>query len=234
MMQSNIAIIPARGGSKRIPKKNLVRFIDRPMIAHTIQAAIDCGRFDRVYVDTDNAEIAKESRKFGAEVPFLREIHMDDFSTVSDSTIEFCNRLSSAQVEFTTVTQLFAVTPLRTAADINLMLDHFFEAQHKTLLSCSVCSWPNPYWSGELKSSGEIRWLFPNMLNHRSQDLPQLFVPSGAVWIASLEALRENQSFYHADTRYFPLPFFSCIDIDTMQDLQLAEAMHHMLEQKNH
>ena len=91
--KKNIAIIPARGGSKRIPKKNIIDFFGKPLIAHTIESAIKSNIFDRVIVSTDCKEIAKISLQYGAEVPFMREDKADDFSPISDATIYTLKRL---------------------------------------------------------------------------------------------------------------------------------------------
>ena len=115
----NLAVIPARGGSRRIPKKNIVDFFDKPLIAWTIQAAIQSNIFDKVIVSTDDQVIANIAIKYGAEVPFLRDNYADDYSTVSDVV---CNEVSKLEEElkwkFQTVAQLMPNCPLRNKDDI--------------------------------------------------------------------------------------------------------------------
>ena len=133
----NIAIIPARSGSKRIPKKNIVEFNGKPMIAWTIEAALNSNMFSKILVSTDCEEIAEISREFGADVPFLRRGFSDDFTPSAEAT---CDSLLQAEeyweVSFTTVTQLMANCPLRTGSDIKNFHMKFFERREDFLLSC--------------------------------------------------------------------------------------------------
>lgn len=119
VMRNRLAVIPARGGSKRIPRKNLVDFYGKPLVAWSIEAALSSGLFERVFVSTDDPEIAAVAAHHGGEVPFLRDRHCDDDSTVSDVTIHTLLQLETKlQETYASVVTLQATCPLRDASDI--------------------------------------------------------------------------------------------------------------------
>ena len=124
-MSKVVAIIPARGGSKRVPGKNILDFCGKPMIAWSIEAAQKSKLFDAIVVSTDNEEIAKVAIKYGALVPSLRKIAADDLSPVSEATIHTIEQLESQGLYFDVVVQLFAVCPLRNAEDIKKAYSFF-------------------------------------------------------------------------------------------------------------
>jgi len=133
----HIAVIPARGGSRRLPKKNTIDFMGKPMIAWTIEAAQAACTFDRILVSTDSIEIAQVAEEYGARVPFLRSRAYDDHSPVSEATcvaLEQCSEELGEQ--FDVVTQLMANTPLRTADDIRCALQHFLDGGASAQISC--------------------------------------------------------------------------------------------------
>jgi CMP-N-acetylneuraminic acid synthetase len=223
---SNIAIIPARGGSKRILRKNITPFKGRPMIAWTIDAALESGNFDHVIVSTDDAEIAETAQAEGADVPFLRSAHADDQSPVSDAII---TALGQAEAHFatgfTTVTQLMPNCPLRGTDDIRAAWAHFYDGAHRFQISAFEFGWMNPWWAARLKTDGQPDWLFPEARLSRSQDLDRLYCPTGAIWIADCAALVEHRSFYGPGHVLCPMPWQSAIDIDDWHDLHMAEAL---------
>jgi CMP-N-acetylneuraminic acid synthetase len=223
---TSIAIIPARGGSKRIPRKNIIAFRGRPMIGWTIEAALQSGVFDRVLVSTDDADIAEAARAEGAEVPFLRDAHADDQSPVSDAVI---TALHQAQRHYATrfdvVAQLMPNCPLRGARDIRAAWAHFRQGGHRFQISAFEFGWMNPWWAARIGPDGQPDWMFPQARLARSQDLDRLFCPTGAIWIADAAALIEARSFYGPGHVLCPMPWQAAVDIDDMQDLHMAEAL---------
>lgn len=218
-----VAVIPARGGSKRIPRKNIIDLHGKPMIAWTIEAALRSGRFSRVLVSTDDPEIAEVSRSYGASVPFLREQHADDVAPVSLATLA---ALQQAQRElgetFDTVVQLMANCPLRTEQDIVSALDRFAGNAAVAQISCFKFGWMNPWWAAKLGEGGAPEFLFPEARKARSQDLPPLYCPTGAIWISSVEALERHQTFYSPGHVFHPMHWMSALDIDDEFDLEMA------------
>ncbi len=222
----HIAIIPARGGSKRLPNKNIIDFKGKPMIAWTIEVALQSGLFHRVLVSTDSSEIADIAKQYGASVPFLRSQAADDYSPVSYATyyaLQQC--VQELGEEYDIVTQLMANTPLRTAKDIQDSMENFLNRSAVAQLSCFPFGWMNPWWAFKLKDDGQPDYLFDESLTERSQDLPTLYCPTGAVWIAKSKTLLKNRSFYCPGHIFYPLAWQSAVDIDDEDDLAMAEAV---------
>lgn len=227
MTDKVIAVIPARGGSKRIPRKNIVDFEGKPLLAWTVQAALDSGCFDKIVVSTDDPEFADIAIQHGAEVPFLRDGLSGDHDRVSDATIHTLNQIEAAGESFDTVVQLFSVCPLRTAAEILEALNTFTREERQFQLSCFRYVGANPWWAVKLDASGHPTPVF-EAFGARSQDLPELYCPTGAIWIARVNSLREAGTFYGPDHVFHEIDWISAIDIDTMEDLKLASALRHV------
>ncbi len=225
-VNQNIAIIPARGGSKRIPKKNIIDFNGQPMIAWSIQAAKDSGAFTRILVSTDDPEIAEVAKSLGAEVPFLREQYADDHSSVSEATAAALQQaMDYWQEDYKVVVQLMANCPLRDGLDIKAALASFEQHKRTAQISCFEYGWMNPWWAVTLDAQGEPNPLFPEALKQRSQDLPTLYCPTGAIWISTTEALLEHHSFYSPQHVFEPLSIRSAMDIDDYADMRMAKAL---------
>lgn len=225
-MDGSIAIISARGGSRRIPRKNIRPFMGRPMIHWTIDAALESGCFEHVLVSTDDDEIRYVSRAGGAEVPFLRVENADDHATVSQAVYSAILQSEKYwEKRFRVVTQLMPNCPLRTANDIQRAMTHFHDHPNKFQISTFRFGWMNPWWALQKNPDGTAEQLFPEAVASRSQDLPPLYCPTGAIWIAECEAFRKAQTFYGPDFSLFELPWESAVDIDEPADLRMAEAV---------
>jgi CMP-N-acetylneuraminic acid synthetase len=222
---SHIAIVLARGGSKRLPRKNILDFHGKPMVAWTVESALISRKFDRVLLSTDDQEIADIGRSYGADVPFLRMTAKDDISSSSEATLA---ALSQAEEhwgqEFDVVTQLMANCPLRDAVDIECATTCFETGVAPSQISCFRYGWMNPWWAARLDESGEPKYVFPEAHYARSQDLQPLYCPSGAIWTAHVSALKTAGSFYMPKHRFFPLHWVSAMDIDDAEDLEMASA----------
>jgi len=230
-----IGIIPARGGSKRIHKKNIIPFADgTPMICRTIKAALESGIMDAVVVSTDDEEIAEISRKAGAEVPFLRTSAKDDFAPVSEATLSTLNEYEQLTgKKFNTVIQLMANCPLRTSQDIKDQYSDFLKKPSLSSISSFKYGWMNPWWAHKTNKEGIAKALLPKHIRFkRSQDLETLFCPSGATWISETKQLRKHNSFYTPRYRFFSISWQSAIDIDDLEDLEMAEAIWHIQQTK--
>jgi CMP-N-acetylneuraminic acid synthetase len=225
LVVKHIAMILARGGSKRLPRKNILDFHGKPMLAWTVEAAIKSGQFDRVLLTTDDSEIADIGRSYGAEVPFLRNAALDDMATSSEATLV---ALSQAEdywgVQFDAVTQLMANCPLRDAGDIKSSIEAFANRDVSSQISCFRFGWMNPWWAVKLDAQGTPDYLFPEARLARSQDLPPLYCPSGAIWTARVQALKAEKTFYAHGHTLYPLSWISAIDIDDDKDMEMAKA----------
>lgn len=226
MVDRRIAIIPARGGSKRIPGKNVVDFNGQPMIAWTIIAAKQSGLFDRILVSTDDPKIAEVSIRCGAEVPFLRKDFADDYATVSEATVSALQQaMDYWQEEYSVVVQLMANCPLRTSSDIESALASFEKCKRVSQISCFEYGWMNPWWAATINKLGQPTKLFPETFGKRSQDLPKLYCPTGAIWISTTAALLTHKSFYSPEHVFEPISLESAVDIDDYTDLNFAKAL---------
>ncbi len=228
-MTHTIAVIPARGGSKRVPKKNIREFCGKSIIAYTIEAAQDSGIFDKIVVSTDDPLIAEVSKEYGAEVPFLREPNIsDDFSPVSLATLDALERLDPKGKDFTHVAQLMANCPLRDAKDIINSYHQFIETDVDSQISVTRYLWMNPWWAMKKDEYHYLNHVFEDVLNKRSQDLPELFCPTGAIWWAKTEKIREEKTFYTRKCGGWETSWQHGIDIDTEDDWLIAEILFKM------
>ena len=224
MPATAIAIIPARGGSKRVPKKNIRSLFGKPMIGYTIEAAIASGLFARIIVSTDCQEIANISLEYGAEVPFIRSAELaDDFTPVSAVTLNMLQQTDPEGSNYHLICQLMANCPLRNSNDIKNSSIQFTETNSSSQISVVRYGWQNPWWAMKRNEGFTLDPLFPNSLTSRSQDLPDLYCPTGAIWWAKSEILREHGSFHVPGRTGFELSWQHGMDIDTEEDWELAK-----------
>lgn len=222
-----LAIIPARGGSKRIPKKNIIDFHGKPMIAWTIEAAIKSACFDEILVSTDDNEITEIAKKYGASVPFLRELNKDDYSTVSDVVISEKNRLNQ---KYDVIVMLMPNCPIRNEFDISSSLNNFIDNKRDFQISSFKYGFMNPYWAHKIDNKGKGVPIFKDAVSSRSQDLSDLYCPTGAIWIAKDKSLEISKSFYGTGFIMEPINWKNALDIDDYEDLELAEMIFNYIK----
>ena len=228
-MVKKIAIIPARGGSTRVPYKNIINFNGKPMIAYTINAARESGLFEHIIVSTDDETIAEVSKQWGAEVPFLRTQYADHHSTVSLATLFALNQAEEYYKEkYDIVVQLMANCPIRDSRDIQISVDNFMRKRSEAQISCFKFGFSNPWWAFTLDEDGRGTNIIKVDTNKRSQDLKTLFCPTGAIWISTSKHLREYKSFY-GNHRYFEIDWKHAVDIDNYDDVEMANVVFNMI-----
>jgi CMP-N-acetylneuraminic acid synthetase len=221
-----IAVIPARGGSKRIPQKNIIDFMGKPIIKWTIEAAKKSMLFDRIIVSTDCSEIADVAKQCGIDVPFLRDDKSDDFSTVSEATLVAISQSEKYYNEkYDVVVQLMANAPLRDENDIKNHIKHFFESNVSFQISSFKFGWMNPWWAFKLNKNGTHEWMLEKGIGKRSQDLEQLYCPTGVLWIAKVDELKLAKTFYGPNFRFCEINWRHAVDIDNHEDLDFAKAL---------
>lgn len=221
----HIAIILARGGSKRLPRKNILDFHGKPLIAWSIEAALQSSQYDHVLVSTDDPEIAEIARSFGAAVPFLRDSAADDITPSSEATLAALRQAEQHWGEqFDIVSQLMANCPLRDAEDITAAVQNFIDKGAESQICSFRFGWMNPWWAAKLDAHGNPEYLFPEARVARSQDLPPLYCTSGAIWIARGPTLKSAKTFYVPTHILHSLSWISAMDIDDAEDLEMAKA----------
>ena len=196
------------------------------MIAWTIEAALESGIFEDVLVSTDSEETAAVSRRLGAEAPFLRNPEdATDSAPVAIATLNAMLRMSEYKKKnYDMVVQLMPNCPCRTAGDIAAAMANFNQSGSEFQVSVFKFGWMNPWWALRLsKNNGSPQPLFPQQIKMHSQDLEELYCPSGAVWIAKAEALDRERTFYGKNYKIFILNWENAVDIDTPDDFALAE-----------
>ena len=226
MNDAAIAIIPARGGSRRVPRKNIREMLGEPLIHYTVRSALQSDVFDRVLVSTDSREIADSAEMAGAEVPFLREAALaDDVTPVSVATADMLKRLDPNGDLYAHVCQLMPNCPLRNAADLRDSYHQYLNTRAISQISVVRYGWQNPWWGMRRNSEFVLEPLFPDALKARSQDLPELFCPTGAVWWARTDVLLSNGTFHVKGRTGWEISWQHGMDIDTEEDWAMAELL---------
>lgn len=235
MHDYTIAVIPARGGSKRVPGKNIRPIAGKPLIAYTIVAALESRLFHRVVVSTDSEEIAGVARNHGAEVPFLRSSEIsDDVTPISAATADALERLDPDATQYQIVAQLMANCPLRTAEDVVSSYKQFSETGADSQVSVIRYGWQNPWWAMKRDArSFALDPLFPREMSARSQDLPELYCPTGAIWWGKTRVIREQKTFHIPGRTGWEIDWRNGIDIDTPEDMAFAEVLFNTTSKLN-
>ncbi|WPN76285.1 pseudaminic acid cytidylyltransferase [Pseudomonas germanica] len=224
---SNVAIIPARGGSKRIPRKNLLPFDGVPMIVRSIRTAVDSGLFDQVVVSTDDADIADVARAHGAQVPFLRPVDLaDDFTGTAAVIVHALQQLPA----FDYACCVYATAPLLQVRYLRQGIELLEQRSDKSF-AFSVCSFGFPVQRAlTLDGQGGLSALYPEFRNTRSQDLPEAFQDAGQFYWGRTEAWLRGEVLYSPASLPVILPRHLVQDIDTLEDWKRAEYLYAALK----
>lgn len=218
-----IAIIPARGGSKGVPRKNIRLLAGKPLIAYTIEAASKSEYINRVVVSTEDKEISEVSKKYGAEViDRPKELAQDD-SPAIDAIKHVIGALREKDNYHPDIIVLLqSTTPLRIVADINNAIDFFLNNDCESVVSvCEI----NPYWSLTIKD-GYLEPIFGwDYFYKRRQNLPNTYALNGAIYITLTENLDKYNGFLNKKTISYIMPHERSIDIDEEFDFKLAELL---------
>ena len=229
----NIAIIPARGGSKRIPKKNIKNFCGRPMISYSIKAAIESNIFNHVIVSTDSEEIASIALKYGAEVPFLRPENIsDDFATTADVMEHSVSWLKAKYNTINAACCLYATAPLISYSDLINGYKIFNESDWFYVFSAT--SFPFPIQRAIKKNNnGGIEMFQPNHFNTRSQDLEESFHDAGQFYFGTPSAWLNKEKIFQKKSEILLLPRWKVQDVDTLEDWDNVEKLYKTIKSKN-
>ena len=221
-----LAIIPARGGSKGIPGKNIKLLCGKPLIIYTIEAAVAAKTIDRIILSTDDPEIAKTVSKYDVEIPFMRpkELAQDNSLAIDNYiyTIERLNREFNCNYEEFVV--LLPTVPLRMSEDIDKAVELFSQTNAESVISCTTLHHPLEWIfsindDGIIQRNNEID--IKKMMNR--QESKHAYIPNGAVYVFKYSLLKEKNSYYSDQTYAYVMPPKRSVDIDTEIDFKFAE-----------
>lgn len=225
--ESIVAVVPARGGSQRIRRKNLRPLAGKSLIAWTLEAALQSGAFDEVLVSTDDEEIAAASRALGASVPWLRPAELaTDTATTVDVLRHALQRIEQARGRVAAIVLLQPTSPFRSVADLQGAVRVWREQPHddrRVLVSVSPAA-SHPAWCFRIEDGALAPVLGWDIVRTRSQDLPAAYALNGSIYVIPHEILRSNAPLLGPGTRpYVMTAATAAVDIDTEDDWQLAE-----------
>lgn len=220
------ALIPARGGSKRLPRKNVKLLVDKPLIAWSIEVAKASKYIDRVVVSTDDEEIKQVSEQYGAEVPFLRPEHLSNDHASSFDVIKHAIVFLGLDQTNELIVLLQPTSPLRLVSELDTALEFFIAKNAKGIVSISETE-HSPMWSNTLPKDGCMSdFIRPEVLGKRSQDLPKFFRLNGSIYIYETLSLLEQAKIFFDESVYgFETSLKTAVDIDTDLDFKIAEIL---------
>ena len=226
----NICIIPARGGSKRIPRKNIKDFLGKPIIAYSIEAALKSNLFDEVMVSTDDDEIAEIAKSFGANVPFMRsEKNSGDYSTTFDVLEEVILEYSKGNRRFDNGCCVYSCSPFVGPEKLNLAFNKLLEEDYDSVFP--VVEFSFPIQRALRVSEGKVSMFNKEHLNTRSQDLEKAFHDAGQFYWCNEKKLHENKKIISENTGGVIISEMEAEDIDTPIDWKLAEIKYSLNKQ---
>ena len=226
----NICIIPARGGSKRIPRKNIKEFNGKPIIAYSIEAALESGCFDQVIVSTDDSEISEIAIKYGATVPFVRPDKLsDDYASTISVVKHAVEWMEVNNNLIDNVCCLYATAPFVQSQAIYSAFQQLKKT--KSSYCFSVTSFEYPIQRAiKISNKGFVEMFYPRLFNTRSQDLEKAYHDAGQFYWGKAQAFKDESPIFTEVATPYILPRYLVQDIDTPEDWRRAELMHQVLK----
>jgi pseudaminic acid cytidylyltransferase len=222
-----LAVIPARGGSKRIPRKNIRKFLGKPVIAYSIQAALDSALFDEVMVSTDDVEIGQVAQAFGARIPFFRSAQTsDDYAAISDVLAEVLTEYEARSEIFDDICVLYPAAPFVTGARIAQGIDLLRRGGHDAVFY--VVRYSHPIQRALTLSGGRLSYFHPEHMNTRTQDLTPAYHDSGQLFWITRQSFERRRSVFVENIGAVELPESEVQDIDSPEDWELAELKYRL------
>lgn len=227
-----IAIITARGGSKRIPRKNIKEFCGKPILAYSIEAALESGLFDTVMVSTDDEEIAGIARQYGAEVPFYRsERTANDFATTNDVLLEVLEEYEKRGERYDMGCCIYPTAPFVTAGKLQDAMKQLEESNADTLIPVVVFSYPPQ--RAMIVKEGRLVFEYPQYLDSRSQDLEPHYHDVGQFYLFRTEAFRQNRKLMLGNILPYVVSELEVQDIDNQTDWEIAEIKYRFMKEQH-
>lgn len=228
MLGVKLAIITARGGSKRIPRKNIRYFCGKPIIAYSIEVALKSDCFDEVMVSTDDEEIAQVALKYGAIVPFMRSVKTsDDFSTTADVIDEVLNQYQQQEKRVEYACCIYPTAPLITQENLQSAFRQMVHNQMNTVFP--IVRFSFPIQRALRFNDDRVEFMQPEHALNRSQDLEPAYHDAGQFYWLNVEAFMQNKSLVSKKSSAIVLPEWQVQDIDTIDDWTLAELKYKLI-----
>ncbi len=228
-----IAIITARGGSKRIPRKNIKEFCGKPILAYSIEAAVTAGIFDEVMVSTEDEEIAEIAKKYGAKVPFYRSKKTaGDFATTNDVILEVLAKYEEIGEHFDLGCCIYPTAPFVTGEKLKAAVEQLLASDADTLIPVVPFSYP-PQRAMIVKNE-RLVFEYPQYLDSRSQDLEPHYHDVGQFYVFQTEALKRNQKLMVGNILPMVISELEVQDIDNRTDWEIAEMKYRLMNQSSH
>lgn len=222
-MDRTLCLIPAKGGSKRLARKNVIKLGGRPLLGWAIDVARQCGLMDRIVVSTEDDVIAAAARELGADVPFLRPLHLArDPAGVVDVALHALTTLREQGDDYQTLVILLPTCPFRSADDIRNALQLFRQKNGQFLMSVSRYE-HTPFAAMGLGGDQILHPYFPQYIGKKSQEMPVALRANGAIHVLDVAAFERARSYYAQPLIGYEMPWERSIDIDTAHDLFVAE-----------
>jgi len=230
---SSICVITARGGSKRIPRKNIREFCGKPIIAYSIEAALESGVFDEVMVSTDDEGIADVARSYGASVPFMRsKRNSDDFATTADVLVEVIRAYSERGAVFDDLCCVYPTAPFITPEKL-CRAKKILEGGADSVIPVVRFSFP-PQRAFVIEESGELRFAQPEHAATRSQDLPAMYHDCGQFYYVRTGVFMKERSVLAGRCLPMEVPETEVQDIDNLVDWEIAESKYERMRAHEH
>lgn len=224
-----IAIITARGGSKRIPGKNIKEFCGKPILAYSIEAALQSEIFDTVMVSTDDGQIAKIAQKYGAEIPFYRSTETSgDFATTNDVLLEVLSEYEKRGEHFELGCCIYPTAPFVTAEKLKSAVDKLAESDADTLIPVTAFSYPPQ--RAMIVKEGLLVFKHPEYLDSRSQDLEPHYHDVGQFYVFRTEAFQRNRKLMTGNILPLVISEMEVQDIDNQTDWEIAEMKYRLMK----
>ena len=232
MKKGNIAVIPARGGSKRIPRKNIKNFLGKPIIAYSIEYAIESKLFSEIMVSTDDKEIAKIAKKHGASVPFMRsKENSDDYSGTADVLIEVLQEYKTRNINFDYCCCIYPTAPLIEIQNISKCFKLLKEKKYDSFFP--VVRYSHPIQRSYQIIDNKLVMDKKENLNERTQDLKPYFHDAGQFYWIKIDKFLESKKIVTNNTGTIELSELEVQDIDTEDDWKIAEMKYKLLKNNN-
>ncbi len=229
MNPKSVAIITARGGSKRIPRKNIKEFLGKPIIQYSIDAAMRSGIFEEVMVSTDDDEIAAIATKLGAIVPFMRSTNTaDDYSTTAEVLTEVLKQYNNIGKHYGFGCCIYPTAPFVTAEKLKKAYQLLQSNSADSVIPVTKFSFP--IWRSFKMEEGKLSYNWPENAPKRSQDLPPAFHDCGQFYFFNVDKFLETKSLVSANTFAIEVPESEVQDIDTVEDWRIAEIKYSFLQ----